>query len=304
MVFRLSVGARREPHQRTPPDERLARRDDPVEKLDEALSDDLGQRFGNAPPDEVVAADQRSICEVRELEDVVGPRKHRHEARRLLEERAHQADLGREQLVGRLHLCGAAEDLGLRRSRAGRAVAQRLQLGHVGRVLEDVAEAALGIEHGGVRGAPVANHRRLAGRRRVVGDEGEVVARVGRDHPVERCLEHLVARRRGVAREGVEDVAADDLVAAIPPDGLEIGVVAADDDQVGVEKDIGVRRSVEERAEIKRRRRCVPEQFRPLWCVTPQRRNQRYAIAGRKSTAPGRPRRRAGSPQAKGSGAS
>ena len=80
--------------------ESLALRVDPVEQLEEALALDLGQRLPDRLPDHVAVTDELHVGRVDELEDVLRPAQHRHEAGRLLEEFLEALALGDGAALG------------------------------------------------------------------------------------------------------------------------------------------------------------------------------------------------------------
>ena len=90
----------------------LAARPDLLEQSDETLLHHFRQSFDDGLADDLTIADEPAIGCIGHLEPMFGPRQHRDEARRLLEQGAQPLSLLREGLVGFLHGVRALEDAG------------------------------------------------------------------------------------------------------------------------------------------------------------------------------------------------
>lgn len=166
---------------------------------------------------------------------MVPPVEDGNETGRLVEDFLEPLRLAGKIEVPRLHRLGAADQTGLVTQ-----LAQAMQFGHVDGVLEDEFHLAVAAELRGMRGAPVARFHHAVRPRDVVADMGNFIEVAGCQHPVQRRAQQLVAVGGFLAREGVEQIAADQ-IGPLPHRRAQVGIVHPGDRQIAVHHDVGIR---------------------------------------------------------------
>ena len=238
-----------------PGDERLARRCHAIEDADEALGDDLGDRFGDGAADDVAVIDNLAIGLVDEFKDMVFAAQHRDERRRLVEQQQQAFPLGGEHCVSFSGGLRARHHAGAEHSSAAVALGL-LELGDVDRQLQDPGDAAVSVEDRGMGRAPVPGCTIVDD----VGNQGHVVDDALTDHALKRRAQHLqreVVGVIGIVWKRIKDIAPAQRLEVVDAHHAQICSVGGHEAQIAVENHRRIGRGIEENFEVQQRGHCM-----------------------------------------------